>query len=232
MLAQLRHTQPVKRLGVFLLVLAAVITLIGALDLHPGLDPLHFIQKLLDDLYANVGTELASVALAVLIIDSLHDRRSDENEREKLVLQMGSPDNAFAIEAVRMLAARDWLKHGTLKAAHLSHANLEGANLQQTMLFGVRLGLANLCRAKLNEANLECAYLQNAILAQADLRGADLSGANLNGADMSSAKLDANTVFSPETILPDLTYWTPNTDMRRFTDSRHPDFWQARGRAA
>ena len=232
MIARLKHTESVQRLGIVLLVLAAVVTVVGALDQHPGLDPLHFLQKLFDDLYANLGTELASIALTVLIIDRLHDRHTEETEREKLILQMGSPDNAFAIEALRMLAAHDWLKHGALKGAHLTHANLEGANLHQAILEDARLGLTTLRRAKLTEAKLQSATLQCANLEEADLRGADLSGANLNDADLSGAKLDANTVFSPETILPDLTYWTPSTDMKRFTDAKHPDFWHARGRAA
>lgn len=232
MMAHFKHTQPVRRMGIALLVLAAGITLIGALDQHPGLDIIHFGQKLFDDLYANLGTELASIALTILIIDRLNQRRADENKRDTLILQMGSPDNSFAIEAVRMLAARDWLKHGALKGAHLSRANLQGANLQQVILTDARLGLANLSHAKLTEANLQCAYLQGAILEGTCLRGADLRGANLNDADLSRARLDNSTCFSPETILPDCTYWMPGADLTRFTNPQHPDFWRARSRAA
>lgn len=232
MIARLRHTETVQRLGIVLVILAAVVTLVGALDLHPGLDPLHFLQKIFDDLYANLGTELASIAVTVLIIDRLHDRHTEETERQKLILQLGSPDNSFAIEALRMLAAHNWLKNGALKGAHLTRANLEGANLQQVKLTNARLGLANLRRAKLTGAHLRCANLQGAVLEAACLRGTDLSDANLNDADLSGAKLDDSTIFSLETILPDMTYWTPGTDMERFTNPQNPDFWHARGRAA
>ena len=29
-----------------------------------------------------------------------------------------------------------------------------------------------------------------------------------------------------QAILPDGTHWTPETDMSRYTDHSHPDFWQ------
>lgn len=232
MMTHRRYAQPIQRMGMGLLLLAALVVIIGTLDQHPGLDLIHFGQKLFHDLYANLGAELASIAVTVLIIDRLHQRHTDQNKQDTLILQMGSPDNSFAIEAVRMLAARDWLKHGLLQGARLSRANLEGANLQQVIMADVRLGLANLRHAKLTEANLQCAYLQGTILEGTCLRGADLRGANLNDANLNGARLDDSTIFSPETILPDCTYWTPGTDVARFTDSHHPDFWRARGRAA
>ena len=46
------------------------------------------------------------------------------------------------------------------------------------------------------------------------LQGADLLGANLQG-----ARFDYTT-------LPDGTKWIPDTDMTRFTDPDHPDFWR------
>jgi hypothetical protein len=48
-----------------------------------------------------------------------------------------------------------------------------------------------------------------------------LSGANLQGADLTGAKFDENTT------LPDGTKWTPDTDMTRFTDPEHPEFWRS-----
>lgn len=232
MIARRRHSQPVQRMGVALLALATLVVSVGIADQYPDLDPLQFGRRLFRDLYANLGAELAGIAVTVLLIDRLHQRRTDENKRDMLILQMGSPDHSFAIEAVRMVAARDWLKHGALKGAHLSRANLKGANLQQVIIAEARLGLANLRHAKLIEADLQGTYLQGANLEEADLRGADLRGANLNDANLCGVRLDDSTLFNGDTILPDCTYWTPGTDMSRFTDSRHPDFWRGRGRAA
>lgn len=227
MIARVKRLEPVRRLGYGLLVLAGLVAVIGSLDQHPGLDIPHFLAKTFDDFYANIGTELASIALTVLIIDRMNRRRDEEHERDALILQMGSPDHAFAIEAVRMLGAQGWLNNGMLRGVRLSRANLEGANLQSTHLQGARLGLANLRKVKFASADLTCAYLQGADLHGANLIGANLSGVNLNDANLAEARIDNSTLFSGETILPDCNYWSPGTDMNRYTRPDHPEFWRS-----
>jgi hypothetical protein len=54
----------------------------------------------------------------------------------------------------------------------------------------------------------------------ADLRGTNFKAANLTGAILRNAQ------FSNKTILPDDKKWTPETDMTRYTNPNHPDFWQ------
>lgn len=227
MVSRLKRLEPVQRMGLFLLVLAGLVTAIGALDLHPGLSLSNFIHQVFNEFYANLGTELASIAITVLIIDRLHQQRAEEREKERLILQMGSPDNSFAIEAMRIMGARGWLSNGDLKGVHLSRANLEGANLQGVNLEAARLGLANLRKVKLAGARLTCAFLQGANLEGANLCGADLSGVNLNDANLIKVKLDDTTRFTTETILPDCTFWSPGTDVTRFTRPDHPDFWRS-----
>lgn len=227
MLVWLKKAEPVERLGFFLMVTALFVALLGALSLHPGLDPLHFFQQMFADFYSNVGTELASIAVTVLIIDRLNDHRLTHRQKEALVLQMGSPDNGFAIEAVRILTARGWLVDGLLRGAHLSRANLEGANLQKVDLSDAHLGLASLHKTRLAGATLTRAYLQGANLEGATLSGATLAGANLNDANLRGVHFDSETTFDAETILPDCTYWERGTDMRRFTDPHHPQFWRS-----
>ncbi len=227
MIARIKRLEPVRRLGLGLLILAGLVSLFGSLDQHPGLDIPHFIARTFDDFYTNMGTELASIALTVLIIDRLHQRRDDERERDALILQMGSPDHSFAIEAVRMLAAQGWLNNGALKGVHLSHANLEGANMQRVHMQGARLGLANLRKVKFNQADLSHAFLQGADLQGANLTGVNLSGANLNDANIAGIHIDHETVFSVETTLPDCTFWTPGVDLGRFTDAARTDFWRS-----
>ena len=227
MIARLKHAAPARQLGLVLLILAALVTLIGSLDQHPGLDLIHFLQRTFEDFYTNVGTELASIAITVLIIDRLNERRADEHHKEELVLQMGSPDNSFAIEAVRMLGAQGWLEGKTLKKAHLSRANLEGANLQKVNLEDAHLPLANLRKVKLSNANLKSAYMQGANLENANLGGANLKGANLNDANLLHIHLDQQTQFDESTILPDCTYWSPGADISVFTDPEHRNFWRS-----
>ena len=76
-------------------------------------------------------------------------------KRQHLFCKMGSPDNGFAVEAVRALEVRrGWLKDGSLKGAILWHANLTDAILRGT----------NLTDADLGDCNLEHAHLTDAIL--------------------------------------------------------------------
>jgi hypothetical protein len=224
MMLRFKRAEPVQKLGLALLILAAIVTLVGSLDAHPGLDPLTFFKKTFDDFYTNVGTELASIATTVLIIDRMHRLRDDENERDALILQMGSPDHSLAIEAVRMLTAQNWLKKGALAHAHLTHANLEGVNLQDVALPNARMALTNLRHAKLTRANLRNVYFKGADMQSVCLRGADLRGANLNDANIIDAHFDEETVLDSETILPDCTYWEEGTDISRYTNPQHPDF--------
>jgi hypothetical protein len=227
MIARFKHAAPARHFGVVLLVLAAIVAVFGSLDQHPGLDVLHFLWQTFKDFYANVGTELASIAITILIIDRLNERRVDQHRKEQLVLQMGSPDNSFAIEAVRMLNAQGWLEGNALKKAHLSRANLIGANLQKVNLQDARLPLANLSKVKLNNANLSRAYMQGANLEHSNLCAANLKGVNLNDANLRDARIDYQTLFDENTILPDCTYWSPGADISRFTDPQHRDFWRS-----
>lgn len=116
-----------------------------------------------------------------------------------------------------------------LYEASLLEANLLRANLEATFLAKAVLAGAKLEEANLQSANLGLANLQNANLLRSDLRGAILVDAQLNGADLWRAKLQGalldNVHFDEATRLPDGTLWTPETDMRRFTDPNHPEFW-------
>lgn len=139
------------------------------------------------------------------------------------------------------------LGNANLQGATLGDANLQGATLDYANLQGVGLKEANLQGAllestKLEGADLTDANLQSAILWQTNLQGANLSNANLQGvalweanlqgADLSGADLEDAT-FDDFTILPDSEMereikWTPDTDMTRYTNREHPDFWQFR----
>jgi hypothetical protein len=95
------------------------------------------------------------------------------------------------------VSAVDWLRH---------EGWLTG---DDGFLTGVLLTAANLEGANFNDANLE---------------GTNFNNANLTGARLFSATLsDADLIYA---ILPDGSRWTPETDMTRFTDYKHPDFWQ------
>ncbi len=120
-----------------------------------------------------------------------------------------------------------------LKRANLTGADLEGANLfQNSDLTGATLVKtnfqgANLQGAYLLGANLEGACLAGANLRDATLTKAQLQGANLEGANLCKVKFIMEASFDEQTTLPGGTKWTPDTDMARFTDPEHPDFWRS-----
>ncbi|MEL7234887.1 MAG: pentapeptide repeat-containing protein, partial [Chloroflexota bacterium] len=107
-------------------------------------------------------------------------------------------------------------------------ASLQGTNLSQARLIGSDFTNANLFGANLTAANLREALFTGAVLAEADLRGADLTGAQLTGARLAmTIGAEAFTALLDETTtLPDGSAWIPDTDMARFTDPDHPNFWQ------
>lgn len=137
------------------------------------------------------------------------------------------------------------LTKANLREADLQGINLRGANLKETQLIeanlqGADLTEANLERAFLSGANLNGAKLERAKL-QTSLWGVLLCNANLQGADLHEAELfktnltganliDANfeeAKFSTDMILPDGTHWNEKTEMERFTNPTHAEFWRS-----
>lgn len=212
--------------------------------------------------------EAFGIIFTIVVLNRLANNRAIEAEKRDLILQMGSPDNSFAIEAVRILKHRGWLYDGSLQGVYLGnsnlqgadfflnsnleganfeHVHLEGASLWEANLKGVDFGEGNLQGVNLLNSNLECASLWYAHLEGAHLRGTNFEGANLEeahleGANLIEANLQGanlkNAYFDKKTVLPDgnheivgenvIVYgsWTPETDMSRYTDPNHPDFWQ------
>lgn len=196
----------VGRMGLTLAILGLVAAVFGHLDQY-GM--VFNIRQLFLDMYANLGTELFSIAITVLIIDTLHERREEQRrqerergrqeaaislEKERLIRQLGSTVNDQAKRAAEELRAQGWLEDGSLVNARLPGANLQGADLRHADLRGASLFRANLKDAGLFKVNLEnaklrAARIQNARLGSANLRRANLGGARLDGAYMSGADL-------------------------------------------
>jgi hypothetical protein len=134
------------------------------------------------------------------------------------------------------------LEKGNLISVNLQGANLQGANLHKAYVSyanmqGSCLVFANLqevdfTETNLKEADLRYAKLQGAHFRKTNLEGADLSDANLQGAHLTDASLRSEFLSLEEalqkskfvkrnldenTILPDRTHWTPDTDLTKFT---------------
>jgi hypothetical protein len=225
-------------------VMLLIMVIIGVGGYHHLHHKLNF-TALVTDFYANISTELASIVITVVVIDGLNRRRATEREKATLILQLGSPNHGFAVEAARMLRVRGWLSDGALRKVNLFGTDLQGAilgdadlrtaflvqaNLQAVDLREADLAGAYLGEANLREANLQNANLQETKLVAADFQGATLRGANLSGAKLGGANLEGTdlrgALFDGDTVLPDKTRWTETTDIGRFTDPNHPEFWR------
>jgi hypothetical protein len=144
------------------------------------------------------------------------------------------------------------LKGADLWGADLHEVNLSEAKMQNAKLYLANLSRSDLSDVNLEGAELISSNLAGANLLKANLEGANLENANLCGAMLGlstqdylsyfntsdSEALDVETAeqvasagafmprFSRETTLPDGSKWTPKSDLRRFTDPNHPDFWE------
>jgi hypothetical protein len=151
------------------------------------------------------------------------------------------------LESERLMNANlegTYLNRANLQDAEINEANLEGAklwgrNLQNVSLWLTNLKGANLAGSNLQGAKLGGANLQGAWLNDVILRGVHLREANLEGARLKNAKFDEKTVLPDAEIINNDAfnptfdkYWTPDTDMRRYTDPNHvdengnPDFYK------
>lgn len=118
------------------------------------------------------------------------------------------------------------LFQANLQASNLYAANLTGAYLSLASLQGARLNSANLQGARLNVANLQGTAFTRANLQHADLRGTNPQGAVLAESNLQGASLEG-AEFTEQSRLPDSSNWTPDTDMARFANPYHPDFWRS-----
>ena len=146
----------------------------GLIPYHPG-----WYQ-----FYGNIHSELIGIGLTVLILGNADQYIRTKLEKKKLILQMGSTDNGFALEAVRQLEARGWLYDGTLRKSKLYEANLTNAHLDKANLKG-----SNLMRADLRSSTLWLAELSDCCMDMAHLEGARLRGANMDRARFNQSHL-------------------------------------------
>ncbi len=138
------------------------------------------------------------------------------------------------------------LRKSTLAQANFTSAELWNADLTEANLKSAILTNANLATANLTKANLTFAYLKGTDLTSANLSDTDLTGVNLTYSELFEANLTnanfadtdltgadmENTVlkdarFNQRTKLPDGSRWVDCTDVLRFTDRDHPQFWRS-----
>jgi hemoglobin-like flavoprotein len=117
------------------------------------------------------------------------------HEQRRVISQVGSLSNEFALDAVHRCRDERWLQSGKMNGKNFEGAHLGGADLSDSKLSGANFSFANLSGADLTHADLKGIDLKGANLHGADLRWADLSRASLQWADLrgtnlAGAKLD------------------------------------------
>lgn len=110
------------------------------------------------------------------------------------------------------------IKEFDLQLSMINEKNFAEANFR-----GLKLPCADF-----RDTNLWCADFQDADLQYADFTDADMSYTNLQGANMVDADFQGANLRN--SILPDGTKWQNSTDMERFTDSEHYNFWRPAGK--
>jgi hemoglobin-like flavoprotein len=130
------------------------------------------------------GLVIDAVLLLVL------NRIIRQHERRRVISQVGSLSNEFALDAVRRCRDEGWLRDGTMARRRYAKAKLADADLSDAMLAGADFSFADLSNCTLTHADLRHASLRGANLCGADLRWAKFGGAVLEWADLRGAHLD------------------------------------------
>jgi uncharacterized protein YjbI with pentapeptide repeats len=112
------------------------------------------------------------------------------------------------------------------------NASFENAVFNNTNLTSCGLGGANLKGANFIKANLKHTTFANSDLRSSVFSHVTLGMTNFKGSNLTYAKFDSvswrSRTYDGETrytILPDGTKWNESTDIARFTDPDHPQYW-------
>lgn len=125
---------------------------------------LTLISTQLSDFLYNLAPEAVGIVFTVVVLNRLDQIRENRQTFERLVREMHSRYNQFALQAIEELRVLGWLSDGRLRGYELKGSDWKGANLYQ----------ANLIECDLQRVNFE-----NADLYQADLTDAKVSPAQL-----------------------------------------------------
>ncbi len=185
-------------LAILLIVLGLTLFIYGI-----SLNPPGSIQQLLETHFGDWTPGFVTDGVLLIVIN----RVIHSHERRRVISQVASLSNEFALDAVRRCRDEGWLQDGGMKAKSFDNARLANADLSDAKLPGSSFRFSDLSAADLthadfsradftganfSNADLRWADLSNACLQWADLRGAQLDGANMEGADTAFASVDSD----------------------------------------
>lgn len=133
-----------------------------------------FASKLVHELYSNFCAEFISLAITILIIDYLYDKKEKENNKKRLIRELGCEDIGLTSRALKEIKELGYINDGSLNNADFSKATLNGLDFSN---------------CKLNNLNFSNALLISSDFSNSELRNCDFSHCNLNGINFNRAKL-------------------------------------------
>lgn len=125
------------------------------------------------------------------------------------------------------------LSEANMQEVHLLGAQLRKAVLKKACMYMAHLHAADFSFAKLMETDLHSAKMKEANFQGADLTHAIITHANFKNANLENANFKNVTWYQKEcgrikynVKLPDESIMKDISDLNRFTDPYHPEFWR------
>lgn len=167
-----------------------------------------------------------SSEFAKTAIRKLKAKRLTQGDRSVLKNASGIGANLEGCHLGEVNMSGSKLFKASLVRAILYRTNLSNADLQEATLSYAKANWANFSEAKLINCDLANGTFDSADFFDAKLNKANLEGADLRDADLTDAILE-DIKISKKTFLPDRTYYSSSTDLKRFTDPTHPEYWRS-----
>lgn len=162
-------------------------------------------------LHREVSPELIGIAIGVLLIDRANEKRAKRSAKQQLksqlIREMSSKDNGIALRAIEEIRHHRWLYDGSLRNQVFSGANWEGADLAGADFQGSAIIFSNLRGG-------------------VDLTAAQLNDTSFDESDLSEV-IGLETAYFKKIGMPDGEWYLPGTNLSRFTDPRHTNFWRS-----
>ena len=201
----------IKTTGVIILILGVGL---GFLYLYP---PTWWLGGVINSFYTNLSTELISIAITILLINYLYEKKEEKNTKRRLIRELGSEDKGFSSRAVKELCEKKWLYDGSVNGCDLSNANLSGLNLSKAKLKNVNLTDANLTGTIFKDADLSGAIIKDALLVNANLAKCKLEGVKMINCNLYKANLNGVVVNNNADLM------NSNFELAEFIDAEISD---------
>lgn len=151
-------------------------------------------------LYPNLASEFLSIAITILLINFLYEKKEKNLNKRRLIRELGSEDKGFTSRALKEIIELGYHNDGTLAGINLAKANLEGLDLSGLNLKNVDFSFANLNTAILKGCNLDGAILNDAQLREVNLEDCSLNQTQMARCNFYSARMNRSILTNCELL--------------------------------